>query len=162
MRIKNIIIVVIALLLVIGAIVGAYFFTNKDKTLDNENNNIVSTPKESQVTQVDSYVGKLDDGTLINTNAKMNAPSTLGDLDLSNIRLTVKNGITTFRASVTNNGSSTSSLKSVELKLFNESNEEMVKASGLINSLEPGESKDMTIAITSDYISACGYSLVEK
>ena len=52
--------------------------------------------------------------------------------------------------------------KEEQLKLFNENNEEMVKATGLLDSLQPGESKDLTISITSDYIHACGYSLVEK
>ena len=162
MKNKKILIILITLLVVIGIILGIYFLTQNNKTPTPENTTITNTPKESQITQVETYIGKLNDGTLINTNAKMNAPSTLGDLALSNIRLTLKNGITTFKATVVNNGSNATNLKNVELKLFNDNNEELVKATGLIDSLQPGESKDLTISITSDYIHASGYSLVEK
>lgn len=162
MKNKKVLIILLTVVLVIGIILGIYFLTQNKKETTPENNTITNTPKEAQITQVENYIGKLNDGTLINTNAKMNAPSTLGDLALSNIRLTLKNGITTFKATVVNNGSSATSLKNLELKLFNENNEEMVKATGLLDSLQPGESKDLTISITSDYIHACGYSLVEK
>lgn len=39
---------------------------------------------------MDSYIGKLSDGSQINTNAKMNKSKDLGNLQLTNIRLTLK------------------------------------------------------------------------
>lgn len=156
---KKIIIIVLILLVIIS--VGIIYTQVKTKKIENEPSN-EEVEQKSQITQVDTYIGELQDGSKINTNAKMNAPKELGNLKLDNIRLTLKNGITTFRADVTNNGENKTELKNVTLKLLDENGKELVSAKGIINEIERGKSQELAISITSNYINACGYEVVEN
>lgn len=157
---KKIIIVSIVILLII-AILGILFAVFKGGKNEEEQQEI-ETKQEEQIKNVDTYIGELNDGTKINTNAKMNTPSNLGEISLDNIRLTVKNGITTFRANATNKGKSKTELKNVTLILLDEEGKELVKAKGIMQGLEVGESKELGISITSNYINACGYKIMEN
>lgn len=147
---------IIIIIIIIGVIIVAIRAPKKEEA--SQPNPVL----EHQVTNVGNYVGELSDGTQINTNAKMNQPSTLDNFSINNIRLTQKNGITTFRANVTNAGNSKTELKEVTLILLDENGKELVSADGLITETEPAGSAELAIVITSDYINACGYKLVAK
>lgn len=149
--------VVVILAVIIGGIIAAIKIKQKPSSPSPTN-----TVKESQIKNVKDFVGELEDGTKVNTNAKFKTPSTLGDYSIDNIRLTMKNGITTFRATATNNGNTQTELKEVTLVLLNENGEEMTKAQGILNQAAPGASQELNISITADYIHAAGYKLSEK
>ena len=156
-KIITIVLVVVSLIAIIGGITAVILNKKKNNNFSSSN-----TVQESQIKNVENFVGELDDGTKINTNAKFNAPSEVGDYSLDNIRLTLKNGITTFRATVKNNGNTKTVLKEVTLVLLNENGEEIAKAKGIINEIAPGSSQEFSTSITSDYIHACGYKLIVK
>ena len=157
---KKIIVIVFVIVVLIAVIGGiAAVILNRKKTNDTSPSNTV---QESQIKNVENFVGELSDGTKINTNAKFNSPSTLGDLSVDNIRLKIKNGITTYRATITNNGDSQTELKEVTLVLLNEDGEEIATAVGIINVIAPGNSEEFTVSITSDYIHSSGYKIIEK
>lgn len=158
---KRKIVILVLILLVISLGIGAIIMGLKTKKTDNQPNN-EKIKQESQITQVDTYIGELQDGSKINTNAKMNEPKELGNLKFDNIRLTLKNGITTFRANVTNNGENKTELKTITLKLLDENGNELVSAKGIINEIEKGKTQELAISITSNYINACGYEIVEN
>ena len=153
-------IIIVLMLLVIILVVGIVYVKVENKKVENQPNN-VETKQESQITQVDGFIGELSDGTKINTNAKMNEPKDVGNFRLDNIRLTLKNGITTFRANVTNKTENKTELESVTLKLLDENGEELVSVKGIINEIESGKSEELAISITSNYINACGYEVIE-
>lgn len=156
---KKIIILVFAVVILIAVIVGIIAVILKNKKTNNSSPS--STVQESQIKNVENFVGELNDGTKINTNAKFNSPSTLGDLSVNNIRLTFKNGITTFRATITNNSNSQTELKEVTLVLLDENGEEMVAAKGILNTIAPGNSEEFAVSITSDFIHSSGYKIIE-
>lgn len=156
---KKVIIVSVIVLLII-AIIGILFGVFKGRKNEEEQQEM-QTKQEEQIKNVDTYIGELSDGTKINTNAKMNTPSNVGEISLDNIRLTVKNGITTFRANTTNKGASKTELKNITLSLLDEEGKELVKAKGIMQGLEVGESKELGISITSNYINAYGYKIME-
>lgn len=156
---KKIIILVFAVVILIAVIAGITALIFKNKKTDNSSPS--NTVQESQIKNVENFVGELNDGTKINTNAKFNSPSTLGDLSVNNIRLTFKNSITTFRATITNNSNSQTELKEVTLVLLDENGEEMVAAKGIINTIAPGNSEEFAVSITSDYIHSSGYKIIE-
>lgn len=157
---KKKIIITISIVITI-IIISVLIVASKSKKTEIKSPQLNSV-QESQITNVENYVGELSDGTKVNTNAKMNKVSTLDNLNIDNIRLTLKNGITTFKANVTNTGDSKMELKEVTLILLDENGEELVSARGIINEIEPGTNQELAIAITSDYIHACGYKLIEK
>ena len=159
---KNLKIIIILTVIVLIIAITLYCNAKKNnKKVENPTANNETTIMESEIKKVDEFIGELSDGTKINTNAAMNVASTLGNLQIENIRLTLKNGITIFRASVKNSGTTKTELKNVTLILKDKDGKELVSAKGLISSLNADESKELAISITSNYIDACGYEIVE-
>lgn len=159
---KNLKIIIILTVTVIAISIIIYCFAKKNiKNTENSNTNNGTITMESEIKKVGEFTGELSDGTKINTNASMNATSTLGDLQLENIRLTLKNGVTTFRANVKNTGATKTELKNVTLKLKDKDGKELVSAKGLISSLNADEDKELAISITSNYIDAYSYEIME-
>lgn len=159
MKNKKEVIGLIVVILIIGAIIAMPLLTQKNKKNPDAEN---TANLESQITDVDTFVGKLSDGSQINTNAKMNQSKELGKLQLTNIRLTLKNGVTTFRATVKNNGETKTDLKNVMLTLKNENDENMVSVAGVIPPIDPQQTQELAISVTSNYINAVTYDIVEQ
>ncbi len=158
---RKILFIILAIIVVIAIIVASVgIVKNKDKNKVQEQQN-EDVKQELQISNIENYVGELNDGSKISTNANMNQESDLGDLHLSNIRLTLKNGVTTFRAIVTNNGNNKTELKNITLKLFDENNNELVSAKGILNEIESGANQELAISITSNYINANSYKVSE-
>ncbi len=158
---RKILFIILTIIVVIAIIVASVgIVKNKDKNKAQEQQN-EDVKQELQISNIENYVGELNDGSKISTNANMNQESDLGDLHLSNIRLTLKNGVTTFRAIVTNNGNNKTELKNITLKLFDENNNELVSAKGILNEIESGANQELAISITSNYINANSYKVSE-
>lgn len=158
---RKILFIILAIIVVIAIIVASVgIVKNKDKNKAQEQQN-EDVKQELQISNIENYVGELNDGSKISTNANMNQESDLGDLHLSNIRLTLKNGVTTFRAIVNNNGNNKTELKNITLKLFDENNNELVSAKGILNEIESGANQELAISITSNYINANSYKVSE-
>lgn len=162
MKNKKEVIGLIVVILIIGSIIAMPLLTQKNKKNPDAENTESTANLESQITKVDSYIGKLSDGSQINTNAKMNQSKDLGNLQLTNIRLTLKNGVTTFRATVKNNGETKTDLKNVMLTLKNENDENMVSVAGVIPPIDPQQTQELAISVTSNYINAVTYDIVEQ
>ena len=148
---KIIIILVIAVILIIAVV--AIYLINKRRSLGE---------KESVQNEVESYVQEVEDGVKLNTSTAMNTSKTLGNLLITNIQLTNRSGMTNLLAEVVNNSEETTPLKTVEITLLSYDGEELVKLNGVINSLEPGESTQLNIATTSNYITAYDFRIEEK
>ena len=148
---KIIIILVIAVILIIAVVV--IYLINKRKRPDETSN----TQNE-----VESYVQEVEDGVKLNTSTAMNTSKTLGNLLITNIQLTNRSGMTNLLAEVVNNSEETTPLKTVEITLLSYDGEELAKLTGVINSLEPGESTELNIATTSNYITAYDFRIEEK
>lgn len=159
---KKKVIIGIVILMVVAIIAIIVFKKVNNKNESGNEENTVVTNQMSQIEEVDNYKGKLSDGSYINTNAKFNEPSNLGDLFIDNIRLTLKNGVTSFRAMVTNNGENMADFKNVTLTLLDENGKELVKAKGIIPQMEAGKSQELAISVTSNYLNACGYKITEE
>lgn len=158
---RKILFIILSIIMIIAIIITSVVIVknkNKSKVQEQQNEEV---KQELQISNIENYVGELNDGSKISTNANMNQESDLGDLHLSNIRLTLKNGITTFRAVVTNNGNNKTELKDITLKLFDENNNELVSAKGILNEIESGENQELAISITSNYINANSYKVIE-
>ena len=148
---KIIIILVIAVILII-AVLAIYLINKKDSSDENSNTQ----------NEVESYVEEVEDGVKLNTSTAMNTSKTLGNLLITNIQLTNRSGMTNLLAEVVNNSEETTPLKTVEITLLSYDGEELAKLTGVINSLEPGESTELNIATTSNYITAYDFKIEEK
>lgn len=151
-KIRSIIIVLVIILLIILGILIIRNITNNDSRE-------VSAQSENTVI---GYVEEIEDGIKVNTSKAMNTSKTLDGLLISNIQLSNRSGMTSFLADVTNNTDKSTSVKTVEITLLSYNGEEMAKLTGIINALNPGETTELNIATTSDYVTAYDFTITEK
>ena len=92
-------IIIIGVIIIIACIVSANIFLKKGTN----NINIDENKLEVYDSSIADYVKKIDDGTKINVSPKLNQDTKINGLDIKNIQLTCKNGITTLLADIFNN-----------------------------------------------------------
>lgn len=108
------------------------------------------------------YVKTIEDGTKINISPKINQDMKLNELDIKNIQLTCKNGITTLLADVLNNTNKDSEMKNINIKLLDENNKEIRTVNGYIPSLKIGETTKLNVSMSSNLIIAYDINFSEK
>lgn len=108
------------------------------------------------------YVKKSEDGTKINISPKINQDMKLNELDIKNIQLTCKNGITTLLADVSNNTNKDSEIKNINIKLLDENNKEIRTVSGYIPALKIGDTTKLNVSMSSNLIIAYDIKFSEK
>lgn len=138
--VKNRIIFIVLLIIIVLVIL----IINRNKIFKNKNEN--SAKKEID------YVESLEDGIKINRSKPLNETKTIDGITFTNIQLTTKDGMTTLLADVINNSGKDTILKTVKIKLVDDDNNELVLVSGIIKALKPGESTQLNIGMTSNYI----------
>lgn len=155
-KLSSIIILAIVIVILIMVIV---FAVKKLTQNDGDNAEMENTTLENNTV---SYVQEIEDGIKVNTSTAMNTSKTLDGLLISNIQLSNRSGMTSFLADVTNNTDTATSVKTVEITLLSNNGGEMTKLTGIINALAPGETTELNIATTSDYITAYDFTIAEK
>ena len=108
------------------------------------------------------YVKTSEDGTKINISPKINQDMKLNELDIKNIQLTCKNGITTLLADVFNNTNKDSEMKNINIKFLDENNKEIRTVSGYIPALKIGEITKLNVSMSSNLIMAYDIQFSEK
>ena len=108
------------------------------------------------------YVKTSEEGTKINISPKINQDMKLNELDIKNIQLTCKNGITTLLADVLNNTNKDSGMKNINIKLLDENNKEIRTVSGYIPALKIGETTKLNVSMSSNLIIAYDIKISEK
>ena len=108
------------------------------------------------------YVKTSEDGTKINISPKINQDMKLNGLDIKNIQLTCKNGITTLLADVLNNTNKDSGMKNINIKLLDENSKEIRTVSGYIPALKIGETTKLNVSMSSNLIIAYDINFSEK
>ena len=130
------------------------------KDIDNTENN------EKEFVLYDSsiadYVKESEDGTKINISPKINQDMKLNELDIKNIQLTCKNGITTLLADVLNNTNKDSEIKNINIKFLDENNKEIRTVNGYIPALKIGETTKLNVSMSSNLIMAYDIKFSEK
>ncbi len=106
-----------------------------------------------------SYVEEIEDGVKINKSTRLNEAKEIDGLTVANIQLTTESGMTTLLADVTNNSGARTEVKSIEITLLSEDGAELTKVTGIINALEAGETTQLNIAMTSDYVNAYDFNI---
>lgn len=155
---KKIRIVIFVIIIIIVFIICFKILSKKD--IDNTENN------EKEFVLYDSsiadYVKTSEDGTKINISPKINQDMKLNELDIKNIQLTCKNGITTLLADVSNNTNKDSEMKNINIKFLDENNKEIRTVSGYIPALKIGETTKLNVSMSSNLIIAYDIEFSEK
>ena len=144
-------------LLVAVVIIAIVFFVvlgfrNKDGEDLADNSQNVPTNEEQ-------YTVQLDDGTKLNTSEDFNSNKTYGDLEISNIQFTEKNGSSVLLADVTNKGNTTHENEIVKITILGENGEEITTTKPVIGKMEPGETVKINATITADVSNAKDFKI---
>ena len=151
-------IIIIGVIIIIACIVSANIFLKKEI----KNTKINENKFEVYDSSIADYVKKIDDGTKINVSPKLNQDTKIDGLDIKNIQLTCKNGITTLLADIFNNTNKDSEIKHINIKLLNEENKEMRTVRGYIPALKIGETTKLNVSMSSNLITAYNIEFYEK
>ena len=148
-------ILIIIVLIIISIIIALVLNRNKDKEQINNNN-------ETNTLEEESYIEEIEDGVKINKSSKLNEVKEINGLLITNIQLTTKDGMTTLLADVQNNSGVKTDVKTLQITLLNKDGSELTTVTGIVNGLEIGETTQLNIAMTSDYVNAYDFSVSEN
>ena len=115
--------------------------------------------EEEQVVNEERYTTMLDDGTKINTSEEFNNEKTYGNLSISNIQYTEKDGMSVLLADVTNNGSTKHEPEIVKITILGENGEVITEIKPVIGDIEPGETIKLNASITADVTNAKDFKI---
>ena len=153
--------IIIAACIIIIIIVFIVFI----KTLSKKDIDITENSENEFVlydSSIADYVKTSEDRTKINISPKINQDMKLNELDIKNIQLTCKNGITTLLADVLNNTNKDSGMKNINIKLLDENSKEIRTVSGYIPALKIGETTKLNVSMSSNLIIAYDINFSEK
>ncbi len=148
---KKILICLIIIVLIIA--ISTIIVKNKKKEQDK---------KTEENTVNESYVEEIEDGIKINKSTKLNETKEVGGLTISNIQLSKESGMTNLLADVTNKSNSKTGIKTLKITLLDIDGNELTTVTGIVNELEVNASTQLNISMTSDYINAYDFRVVEK
>lgn len=148
---KKMLLISVIILLIIAMLVALLLTRRK-------NNNEEKQEQETEYIE-EIYTTKLEDGTKINISEDFNKNKTYGNLSISNIQYTEKDGMSTLLADVTNNGTTKHELEIVKITILGENNEEIVEINPIIEEIDVGETVELTAFITADVINAKDFKI---
>ena len=146
-------------IIIIIVLIGLLKIVFKKDTKNTEDSENEFTLYNSSIAD---YVKESENGTKINLSPKINQDMKLNELDIKNIQLTCKNGITTLLADVLNNTNKDSEMKNINIKLLDENNKEIRTVSGYIPALKIGETTKLNVSMSSNLIIAYDIKFSEK
>ena len=145
-----IILLVAVIVIVIVLIIGLANGRNKE---------VQQQGQEETVVNEETYTTELSDGTKLNTSEDFNNTKTYGDLTISNIQYTERNGTSVLLADITNNGSTRHEVEIVKITILGENNEVITEIKPVIGDIEPGETIKLNASISADVTNARDFTI---
>ena len=108
------------------------------------------------------FVEQLDDGTKVNTSQKVKETKNIRDYEVTDIKLTTTNGISTMIATVKNTGSSKLPETEVTIQILDKEGNIITDFLGVINELEAGATTTLNASVTADVSNAYDFKLIER
>ena len=139
---RMILIIIIAVVLIIGGIVI-----------------LKNAGKENKEEEEEKYVEVLEDGTKLNVSDKLKEAKKIEGLEISNIQLTHKEGVSRVIGTVTNTTSESKGITPIILTLYDDKGNILESIEGLISPVEAGESVQLNIGISTDYANAYDFKV---
>ena len=108
----------------------------------------------NEITNEEKYTEQLEDGTKLNTSEEFNNSKTYGNLEISNVQYTSKNGMSVLLADVKNNGTTTHENEIVKITILGDNEEVITEIKTVIGDIEPGETIKLNTSISADVANA--------
>lgn len=145
-----IILLVAVIVIVIVLIIGLANGRNKE---------VQQQGQEETVVNEETYTTELSDGTKLNTSEEFNNSKIYGNLTISNIQYTARNGTSVLLADVTNNGSTRHEVEIVKITILGDNNEVITEIKPVIGDIEPGETIKLNASISADVTNAKDFKI---
>lgn len=149
---KRWIILLVAVVLI--AIVFFVVIIGGDKANKEEQNTTTN-----ETTNEEKYTEQLEDGTKLNTSEEFNSSKKYGNLEISNVQYTSKNGISVLLADVKNNGTTVHEKEIVKITILGDNEEVITEIKPVIGKIEPGETIKLNASVTADVANARDYKI---
>ena len=107
----------------------------------------------------EKYTEELADGTKINTSEEFNSTKKYGNLEISNIQYTEKDGMSVLLADVKNTGNTKHEVEVVKITIIGENGETITEIKPIIGEIEAGETIKLNASITADVTNAKDFKI---
>ncbi len=145
---KYLLITIVGVILIICAIVTIFFiYKNRMQT---------ATAEGEGSTQ---YVSILEDGSKENTSEKLKKDRKFDGLDITNIQLTEKAGITQLTAIIANHSKKVKEECTATITLIDYNGNELTQMKIYVKELQPSESTRLNAKATLDYVNAYDFTI---
>ena len=153
--------IITTLVVTVIVIVGVILILEKlSNNQENKGNQYKNDQEENKI--VEKYVKELEDGTKINISNKLKETKSLDGLEISNIQLTYKNGISVILADVRNTTNQDIELTPINLKLYDEQGNILETLDGLISKIKATEKTQLNIGVSNDFANAYDFTIEKK
>ena len=149
---KRWIILLVAVVLI--AIVFFVVIIGGDKANKEEQNTTTN-----ETTNEEKYTEQLEDGTKLNSSEEFNSSKKYGNLEISNVQYTSKNGMSVLLADVKNNGTTVHEKEIVKITILGDNEEVITEIKPVIGKIEPGETIKLNASVTADVANARDYKI---
>ena len=146
---RGLLILILVSILIIGSI---WFMARDNNTNEKEKNPQINT----------GYVQVQADGTKVNTSEKVAETRQIDGIVIRDIRLEQSNGITRLIADLTNTTGQAKDRFLVDIQLFDKSGKQIGTIPGIVGKTQPGETIQMQVGITEDFVGAYDFKIVKK
>ena len=138
--------IILVVIAIIAAVVYFVFFNKKEGS-------------KQAPSQTEEFVSVMEDGTKQNTSSKLATPKKLGGLEVTNIRLTERDGLTLLLADVRNVGTEKDGDYAVTIKMVDKEGKELITATGYIDTVKPAETVTLNTSITANLANAYDFAI---
>lgn len=169
-RKDNIVKIIIAVVLILGAIallVNNRINYNQDN--NNDENSIYNNNLNAEYTQnvdniVNPYVEKLEDGQIENNSPELKKEKQFKKIEITNINFVYNPGnkMTTITADLLNSGTEEQEQEVVNLRILDQNKNEIVTIEALIPRIRQGKTKTLRCSATADLSNARDFEIIEK
>ena len=153
---KRILIIVLILVIIIVALL---IWRNSRKENQIAENNGGADSSQTDTNEVEEFVQVLDDGSKLNTSSELQTEKTLDGLKMTNIQLKASGGITTLLADVENTTDEKIEEKMVRVEILDKQGDTITEVKGVIDSVDPGKTVQLNIAVTADVANAYDFKI---
>ena len=110
---------------------------------------------------VEEYDTIFEDGVKVNTSEQFAKPKQLGNLNITNIKLSCRNGLSTLLADVVNTGSTNIDTLNLRVEILDKNQDVIMELDNQIFSLEAGKSKQLNINVSADISDAYDFKITK-
>ena len=120
---------------------------------------VIILNKPSSKIIVEEFDTIYEDGIKVNTSEELLKPKYLDDIELNNIRLSCKNGISTLLADVKNTSNNTIDELTLNVEILDKNENVIKELNNTIFSINSGETKELNINVSADIAGAYNFRI---